>query len=88
MGHVEKPEDCNNCGWETDELKECDAYARVQGDDEKTWAWLCDICRNTYAGNAYLYPRQYENRDVLAMLAWGINRVLAEIRGGYDGHEL
>jgi hypothetical protein len=94
LGHTEKPEKCANCHWETGALKECDAYARVRGhgpftpDDEKTWAWLCEVCRSTYAGSAYCYPDNYESRDVLAMLAWGINRVLAEIKGGYDGREL
>lgn len=82
-GHQGKPEECDNCSWETSALTECDAYARTRGhgpftpDDEKEWAWLCEVCRSTLAGNAYLYPNQYPNGDVMAVVAWGINRILA-----------
>jgi hypothetical protein len=86
MGHEPKPDQCDNCWWKTDDLQEFDAYARTVGhgpftpDADKAWAWLCEVCRSTRAGNAYQYPRQYEDGDVMALTAWGINRVLAEIR--------
>jgi len=77
--HTPKSDECDSCGWETTELVETDAYARTRGhgpftpDNEKSWAWLCVVCQNTFAGNAYCYPNQYENKEVLATIAWGIN---------------
>lgn len=86
-GHQPKPEECENCGWETDELTETDCYARghrtgpMSPDDEKEFAWLCDVCRSTFAGTAFQYPRQYADQAaVLQTIAWGINRILHEIR--------
>ncbi len=86
--HSEKPEECGNCGWATDQLSEVNAYARnpdhgpFTPDDQTTWAWLCDVCLSTPAGNAYLYPQQYSGDvQVLgATLNWGINAVLAAIK--------
>lgn len=84
-GHTDKPDECESCLWETKDLTETDAYARTPGhgpftpDDQKEWAWLCNVCRSTLAGNAHLYPRQYEHADVMSVVAWGINRILAEI---------
>ena len=85
--HTSKSEECDSCGWETTALIETDAYARTPGhgpftpNEEKTWAWLCEVCRSTNAGNAYRFPRQYENKEVLATIAWGINYLAAAIRG-------
>lgn len=89
MSHTEKPEECSCCGWATTELRECDAYARTPGhgpftpDEEKVWAWLCEVCRSTFAGNTYLYPRNYDPvvAQVLPMVAWCANRILAEVKG-------
>ena len=88
--HTPKSEECDSCGWETDALTETDAYARTPGhgpftpDEEKTWAWLCEVCRSTPAGTAYLYPRNYENHEVLSTTAWGINYLADKIDGGRD----
>lgn len=87
MSHTEKPEECENCMFGTNELVECDAYARTIGhgpftpDDQKQWAWLCEVCRSTYAGNAYLYPfSSGYDQPTLATIAWGINRILQAFR--------
>lgn len=90
-GHRPKPdpddgEGCDSCGWITDDLEEFDAYARTTGhgpftpDDQKEWAWLCRVCRSTYAGNAHLYPRNYPDQPTLKTIAWGINYVAEVVR--------
>ena len=84
--HTEKPEECDNCQWLTDDLKEYDAYARTQGhgpftlDEDKDWGWLCIVCCSTWAGRAYQFPRQYEDADVMAVIAWGINYLASILR--------
>ena len=84
--HTPKPEDCNNCGWYTVDLRECDAYARTRGhgpctqDDQKQWAWLCPVCYESPAGLAYTYPSQHEGDEFLArIIAWGINYLASKI---------
>ena len=84
-GHQPKSEECDSCGWPTEELTEVDAYARTKGhgpftpDDQKEWAWLCEVCRSSYAGNAYLYPRNYDDDIVLRTIAWQTNAILDAI---------
>ena len=79
MSHTEKSEECDSCGWETDALTECSAWARTRGhgpntpDEQKQWGWMCEVCRHTMAGNAYCYPDQYSDSAVLRTVAWGIN---------------
>lgn len=87
MPHVENPGECDACGWKTDQLQECDAYARTRGhgpftpEDQKEWSWLCNVCRSTLAGNVHLYPDQYsgETATIVTTLCWGINAVLDAI---------
>lgn len=84
-----QPEECECCMFATIELTKTDAYARTLGhgpftpDEDKQWAWLCQVCRSTHAGNMYLYPRNYD--DGIAMLGstvnFGVNTILAAIRG-------
>lgn len=74
-----QPPECESCNWETPDLTKTDAYARVRGhgpftpNEDKTWGWLCNVCRATPAGNAWLYPGNYENQPLFATVAWGIN---------------
>lgn len=74
-----QPDSCESCGWETEHLVKTDAFARIRGhgpftpNEEKVWGWLCQVCRSTFAGNAWLFPRQYENQPLFALVAWGIN---------------
>jgi hypothetical protein len=36
--------------------------------------WLCKVCANSSAGNAFLYPDVHAtDREVLQTLCWGIN---------------
>jgi hypothetical protein len=92
LSYTVKPDECDACGWPTSYLTECDAYARnpdhgpFTPEEEKERAWLCEVCRSTYAGNAYMYPRQYDNRQVLSTIAWGINRVVDEVRRAWNNY--
>lgn len=79
-----QPEECECCQWKTTELVKCDAYARTHGHgpftpaEDKQWAWLCLVCRSTFAGNTYLYPRNYsyDTHVIGATVCWGINAIL------------
>lgn len=80
-----QPEECECCMWKTAGLVKTDAYARTPGhgpftpDNDKQWAWMCDVCRSTFIGNGYLYPGHYEPFVVLQTIGWGINAILAAI---------
>lgn len=70
----DKPEECEFCGWPTDELSESGYGPRKP--------WLCEVCRHTPAGNA---ARSQVNRygdiaPALQAISWGTNRILDEIR--------
>lgn len=88
--HTQKSEECDCCGFPTPELEEVDAYGRTPGhgpftpDDEKQWAWLCHVCRNTHVGNIYRYPRNYQSGDFIigSAINYGTNLILDEIRKG------
>ena len=69
----EKPEGCDFCGWETDDLK---FYTVPNGVGVVPEAWLCKVCRNTLAGNARHYPRQYENKDIMRNISYTTNMIL------------
>ncbi|KKK59161.1 hypothetical protein LCGC14_3037150 [marine sediment metagenome] len=57
----EKPEWCDFCGWETKELKLTGEQGVASGPQ-----WLCDLCRDTLAGNVALHPTAY-NTDVTVL---------------------
>jgi predicted Zn-ribbon and HTH transcriptional regulator len=68
---TEKPEECESCGYETERLTLYDSH---NGDNPL--AWLCEVCASTYAGNAYHYPRQYENRHIMQQISYCTNLIL------------
>ena len=78
-----RPDECECCQFETEHLTKTDAYARTRGhgpftnDEDKEWAWLCEVCRSTPTGNAYLYPTLYslDLLETLVTIAWGINEI-------------
>ncbi len=73
MSAPDKPEECPSCSFKTTELK------RYDGDR----VWLCDVCAGSLAGNAHLYPRQYESTStILKTMALMTNMLLAEIKKG------
>ena len=73
----EKPEGCDSCGWETVELTFYISHGATIPE-----AWLCEVCESTFAGNAYHYPRQYQNKEIMRMISYTTNMILAEIRKG------
>lgn len=46
---------------------------------------LCSVCANTPAGNAEEYPNQYKDTELMKLVAWGINRILDEVRSPGGG---
>lgn len=83
----DQPPECECCGWVTAELTFSNPRpwmtAEKLGGGGLRAGWLCEICRSTWAGTAFSYPKIYPESNVgsvLATVAWGINRILAEIR--------
>lgn len=77
--HIEKTEECDSCGWETDALTEVYLTGMMQT------GLLCEVCRSTKAGNAFLNPGPYcGDANVLTTIAWGINYLASKIDGGKD----
>lgn len=84
--HEEPWGECESCGWETDALTEVDCWGRITGvgpnspDEDKVWAWMCEVCRSSPAGTAYQYGWSDERgAQVLRMLAWQTNFLAARI---------
>jgi len=63
---------CDSCMYPTSELHEVE----VPGSVEKEKARLCGICYSSFAGNAYLYPRQYPDATAIRMTAFSTNKIL------------
>lgn len=88
LGHQDKPEYCDSCSFKTDELTKANAYGRIPGAGPETLeaknalAWICDVCRKTSAGTAYLYPDLHgmDVRLTLRTVAWGINTILTAVK--------
>jgi len=86
--YTDKPDECDACNWPTEHLEERDAYARnpdhgpFTPEEDKQRAWLCEVCRSTRSGNAYMYPTSHDTgtASVLNMVAWCTNRILAAIQ--------
>lgn len=68
---------CDACGYATD-LAEYRTYPHMQEPGTKR---LCEVCANTMVGRALEHPRAFQDAELMKLVAWGINRVLTEIRG-------
>jgi ribosomal protein L37AE/L43A len=66
---------CDSCGYKTRHL-----HVATQALKRNDRVWLCDLCFSTYAGNATLYPAQYENGNVLRHICFVSNAILDAIR--------
>lgn len=76
------PGECMSCDWPTTELKQYDNCGdRGPGGHVQSYMWICKVCASTAAGNAYQYPRQYPDHQVLKFLAWQTNYLAALIKG-------
>lgn len=78
-----KSDECDSCAWKTDDLE-------YVGSDwgSVTPGWLCDVCRNTMAGNAFLYPESYTDQSALfSTIAWGVNAAIESAAYGARCYE-
>ena len=65
---------CDSCGFITETKKFEDSFPEKKG-------YLCEICRNTPAGNAFFYPANYlDNVDTLKMIAYVGNMILKAVK--------
>ena len=75
--------ECYSCGYPAKDLKAYPAEP-VHSLPERA---LCEVCAGTLIGRATGTPRLYPDTDQVAVkaIAWGINRVLDEVRGRKPG---
>ena len=74
----EQPDECDSCGFTTQELK---AYEMYRGFPQKTqYKWLCELCASTPAGNAYEYPEQFHDRPLMQTVCYVGNAIIAAIK--------
>lgn len=73
----EKPEECDACSFETDNLN---YYEHGAGYPKGAGQWLCEVCWQTKSGNANRAPHAYHDPDALHMIAYCTNLILSEIR--------
>ena len=72
---IRKPEECNSCAYETQELTFYDPRpGNVEG------PWLCDLCAGTLAGSAAERPEAYRDPVVLQTICYVGNVILDAIR--------
>lgn len=65
---------CDFCGYETTELEFIEApFTGNNGH-------VCKLCFSTFAGNALIYPNQYDNKEVMMQISFVGNTILAEIK--------
>ena len=72
-------EECRSCGYPA---KGMTLYKGFMPSDPMRL--LCEVCAGTLIGNATKVPHIYPSTDQVAVkaIAWGINRILDEIRKG------
>ncbi len=74
-------EECHSCGFGPVEATECEWPYGVADRDTREKAWLCDFCRGSRAGNAYLYgPNMYPEANVMHTIAACANILYAKLR--------
>jgi len=80
---IEKPEECDFCGYETEDLHYAEGIA---GQKE---GWLCNLCYSTQCGNVFLYPTQYdyESHTILKALAQCTHLILDAIEKNNASHK-
>jgi hypothetical protein len=76
-----KPDECDSCHFETRALVKYDDRIAGLRDPSKTTAWLCALCAETLAGNAYRYPDQYrESGNVMRTVCYVGNVILEALK--------
>ena len=73
---MNKPEECNFCGYET---KELEFYNNQSAPIPE--AWLCEVCASSVASSgAYHFPCQYENKDIIRHISYCTNMILSTMK--------
>ena len=72
----QQPEACENCAFETKEIK---AYPMHRKYPVTQYKWLCDLCASTPAGNAYEYPEQFHNVPLFQTVCYIGNAIIQAI---------
>ena len=72
----QQPEACENCAFETKEIK---AYKMYRKSPVTQYKWLCDLCASTPAGNAYEYPEQFHNVPLFQTVCYIGNAIIQAI---------
>ncbi|HJZ06361.1 MAG TPA: hypothetical protein VJ327_11025 [Patescibacteria group bacterium] len=74
---TEKPEECEACRFETDDLT---FYDHGPGYPEGAGHWICKVCACTMSGNAHRSPGCYKEYEVLHMLSYCTNLILDALK--------
>ena len=82
LGKPKTKTSCHCCGFET----ECVPVDPPPGSSREEPFFLCEVCYSTHLASPTLYPNVYSSQTQMlcAGVAWGINRVLDEIRQAND----
>lgn len=69
--------ECRSCGYPARSLESYRGH--MPGDPDRL---LCEVCAGTLIGRATARPHLYQTTDQVAVkaIAWGINRILDEVR--------
>lgn len=68
MKKEDKPEQCEACGFDTENLQSCRMFNK-QG--EEYYLWFCDLCINTKSAISVMYPsNSLDISDVLKTLCY------------------
>lgn len=75
---LQKSEECDCCQFTTTELTEFPMGLGSRTPNEPMW--LCELCANTPASNAYQYPGRYDDHEVLKTLCYVGNAIIAAVK--------
>ncbi len=79
----EKPDECECCGFETEELIAY-PFPFMFSDLDTTHQWACAFCNDTRASHANAHPENYRDPQMLKAICYIGNAIIAEIRKGRD----
>jgi hypothetical protein len=72
----DEAEECDGCRFPGLELEEYEASPVGRRKEPKR---LCELCANTFMGNALEYPEQYDNHDAMQIVAFCTNLLLKRL---------
>ena len=78
MEKEEKPEDCEACNYETQELMSSRCFDR---EGKEYFLWFCDLCIHTHAATSKIYPTNHRDvTDALYAISFIGNKIIEEIK--------